>query len=73
MKVSNITVSSPKDSPNTDGIHLQNSKDVEIQHSNIGCGKTTNLNFSIASLIKHRKSCKAGSLMPCTLVFALHA
>ncbi|ONK79171.1 uncharacterized protein A4U43_C01F3650 [Asparagus officinalis] len=38
VKVSNIMISSPKDSPNTDGIHLQNTRDVEIKHSNIGCG-----------------------------------
>lgn len=39
VNVTNITISSPEDSPNTDGIHLQNTQDVEIQHSNIGCGK----------------------------------
>ncbi|KAG2708211.1 hypothetical protein I3760_05G182100 [Carya illinoinensis] len=38
VKISNITISSPADSPNTDGIHLQNTQDVQIQHSNIGCG-----------------------------------
>lgn len=38
IKISNITISSPEDSPNTDGIHLQNSQHVEIEHSNIGCG-----------------------------------
>ncbi|OAY32553.1 polygalacturonase At1g48100 [Manihot esculenta] len=38
IKVNNITISSPEDSPNTDGIHLQNTQDVEIQHSNIGSG-----------------------------------
>ncbi|KAK3416773.1 hypothetical protein EUGRSUZ_H02537, partial [Eucalyptus grandis] len=38
IKISNIAISSPKDSPNTDGIHLQNSQHVEIEHSNIGCG-----------------------------------
>lgn len=38
VKVDNITISSPENSPNTDGIHLQNTQDVEIQHSNIGCG-----------------------------------
>ncbi|XP_062109479.1 polygalacturonase At1g48100 [Humulus lupulus] len=38
IKVDNITISSPESSPNTDGIHLQNSQDVEIHHSNIGCG-----------------------------------
>ncbi|XP_075518410.1 polygalacturonase At1g48100-like [Primulina tabacum] len=36
--VYNLTVSSPGDSPNTDGIHLQNSKDVLIHSSNIACG-----------------------------------
>lgn len=39
VKVKNITISSPKDSPNTDGIHLQNTRDVEIKHSDIGCGE----------------------------------
>ncbi|KAL4335077.1 hypothetical protein GQ457_07G017210 [Hibiscus cannabinus] len=38
IHVDNITISSPETSPNTDGIHLQNTRDVEIQHSNIGCG-----------------------------------
>nr|DAD34514.1 TPA_asm: hypothetical protein HUJ06_005154 [Nelumbo nucifera] len=38
IKVKDITISSPATSPNTDGIHLQNTQDVEIQHSHIGCG-----------------------------------
>ncbi|GLT46425.1 hypothetical protein SLA2020_201750 [Shorea laevis] len=38
IKVDNITISSPESSPNTDGIHLQNTQDVEIKYSNIGCG-----------------------------------
>ncbi|XP_022775590.1 polygalacturonase At1g48100 [Durio zibethinus] len=38
IKVNNITISSPESSPNTDGIHLQDTQDVEIQHSDIGCG-----------------------------------
>ncbi|OVA16781.1 Glycoside hydrolase [Macleaya cordata] len=38
VKVSNITISSPADSPNTDGIHLQNSKWVELESSSISCG-----------------------------------
>ncbi|XP_021740804.1 polygalacturonase At1g48100-like [Chenopodium quinoa] len=38
IQVHNVTISSPEDSPNTDGIHLQNCRDVEIHHSNIGCG-----------------------------------
>ncbi|KAG8366111.1 hypothetical protein BUALT_Bualt17G0041900 [Buddleja alternifolia] len=36
--VYNFSVSSPGDSPNTDGIHLQNSKDVLIRSSNLACG-----------------------------------
>ncbi|KAF8696629.1 hypothetical protein HU200_036247 [Digitaria exilis] len=38
IKVKNITISSPGDSPNTDGIHLQNTRDVEIRSSSIACG-----------------------------------
>ncbi|GLU03116.1 hypothetical protein SLE2022_203330 [Rubroshorea leprosula] len=38
IKVDNVTISSPESSPNTDGIHLQNTQDVEIKYSNIGCG-----------------------------------
>ncbi|KAF3431228.1 hypothetical protein FNV43_RR25958 [Rhamnella rubrinervis] len=38
VKVDNITISSPESSPNTDGIHLQNTQDVEIHNSNIGSG-----------------------------------
>jgi polygalacturonase len=38
VSVYNLTVSSPGNSPNTDGIHLQNSKDVLIRNSNLGCG-----------------------------------
>ncbi|CAA3031723.1 polygalacturonase At1g48100-like [Olea europaea subsp. europaea] len=36
--VYDFSVSSPGDSPNTDGIHLQNSKDVFIRSSNLACG-----------------------------------
>ncbi|KAK4780785.1 hypothetical protein SAY87_016891 [Trapa incisa] len=38
VMVTNVTISSPDSSPNTDGIHLQNTRDAEIEHSNIGCG-----------------------------------
>ncbi|XP_058079989.1 polygalacturonase At1g48100-like [Magnolia sinica] len=38
VQVSGVTVSSPGDSPHTDGIHLQNSQDVSILGSNIACG-----------------------------------
>ncbi|KAK1268859.1 Polygalacturonase [Acorus gramineus] len=39
VEVHNITVSSPGDSLNTDGIHLQNSKGVNIHHNDLSCGK----------------------------------
>ncbi|KAF3444640.1 hypothetical protein FNV43_RR14333 [Rhamnella rubrinervis] len=38
VQVSSIGVSSPADSPNTDGIHLQNSQGVTIFSSNLACG-----------------------------------
>ncbi|KAL6839018.1 hypothetical protein ACP4OV_031072 [Aristida adscensionis] len=38
IRVKNITIASPGDSLNTDGIHLQNTRDVEIRSSTIGCG-----------------------------------
>ncbi|KAK1322601.1 Polygalacturonase [Acorus calamus] len=38
VDVHNITVSSPGDSLNTDGIHLQNSKGVNIHNTNLSCG-----------------------------------
>ncbi|GLJ05393.1 hypothetical protein SUGI_0017430 [Cryptomeria japonica] len=38
VKVAGVTISSPADSPRTDGIHLQNSRDVEIHHSSMACG-----------------------------------
>lgn len=37
--VHDMAVSSPGDSPNTDGIHLQNSKDVLIRGTTLACGK----------------------------------
>ncbi|KAJ8451620.1 hypothetical protein Cgig2_018254 [Carnegiea gigantea] len=38
VKVLNVSLYSPEDSPNTDGIHLQETTDVEISHSTIACG-----------------------------------
>ncbi|KAL5173019.1 SUPPRESSOR OF GAMMA RESPONSE 1 [Glycine soja] len=37
VQVSGISVSSPGDSPNTDGIHLQNSQNVVIYSSTLAC------------------------------------
>ncbi|RLN11228.1 hypothetical protein C2845_PM09G09360 [Panicum miliaceum] len=38
VQVHDVTVSSPGDSPNTDGIHLAGSVGVSIHHSTIACG-----------------------------------
>ncbi|XP_048140001.1 polygalacturonase At1g48100-like isoform X2 [Rhodamnia argentea] len=38
VHVFDISVSSPGDSPNTDGIHLQNSQNVLIHSCNLACG-----------------------------------
>lgn len=47
VKVQNVTISAPENSPNTDGIHLQNSQDVEILHSDIATGESLSLSFSL--------------------------
>ncbi|KAL0286989.1 UNVERIFIED_CONTAM: Polygalacturonase [Sesamum angustifolium] len=38
VQVFGISISSPGDSPNTDGIHLQNSQDVVIHTTSLACG-----------------------------------
>ncbi|PUZ64642.1 hypothetical protein GQ55_3G158700 [Panicum hallii var. hallii] len=38
VMVHDLTISSPENSPNTDGIHLQNSREVNIHHTNMACG-----------------------------------
>lgn len=42
VQVSGFTALSPGDSPNTDGIHLQNSQDVLIYGSTLACGNFQN-------------------------------
>ncbi|CAM0881824.1 unnamed protein product [Alopecurus aequalis] len=43
--VHDLTISSPENSLNTDGIHLQNSKDVSIHHTNLACVQMTGFRF----------------------------
>lgn len=38
VKASNLTVTAPKNSPNTDGIHVTNTQDIEISNCVIGTG-----------------------------------
>lgn len=49
VQVFDINISSPGDSPNTDGIHLQNSEDVVIYRSNLACGNSKNLCRTVLS------------------------
>lgn len=39
VQVFSLSISSPGNSPNTDGIHLQNSQDVVISTTSLACGK----------------------------------
>lgn len=39
VTVESVTMKSPGDSPNTDGIHLSHSNRVTISNTNIGSGK----------------------------------
>lgn len=38
VKVSGLTVTAPGDSPNTDGIHVTNTQNIQISNSVIGTG-----------------------------------
>jgi len=49
VQVFDIKILSPGDSPNTDGIHLQNSEDVLIYGSNLACGNSKNLSRAVLS------------------------
>ncbi|XWS63676.1 hypothetical protein CRYUN_Cryun06bG0122000 [Craigia yunnanensis] len=59
--VHDMTVSSPGDSPNTDGIHLQNSKDVLIHGSNLGCGDDCiSIQTGCSNVYIHNVNCGPG-------------
>lgn len=38
VQVSNVVVTAPADSPNTDGIHITNSQNIRVSKSTIGTG-----------------------------------
>ncbi|KAF7809323.1 polygalacturonase [Senna tora] len=59
--VNNITISSPENSPNTDGIHLQNSVDVQIQYSDIGSGDDcVSIQTGCSNVHVHHLNCGPG-------------
>ncbi|KAL7149127.1 hypothetical protein ABFS83_05G018500 [Erythranthe nasuta] len=61
VSVYNFSVSSPGDSPNTDGIHLQNSKDVLIRSSTLACGDDCiSIQTGCTNVYVHNVNCGPG-------------
>ncbi|KAL1539352.1 galacturonan 1,4-alpha-galacturonidase [Salvia divinorum] len=61
VTVYNFSVSSPADSPNTDGIHLQNSKDVLIRSSSLACGDDcVSIQTGCTNVYIHNVNCGPG-------------
>ncbi|KAK7829508.1 polygalacturonase [Quercus suber] len=59
--VHDISVSSPGDSPNTDGIHLQGSKDVLIYSCNLACGDDcVSIQTGCSNVYIHNVNCGPG-------------
>ncbi|KAJ4769160.1 Pectin lyase-like superfamily protein [Rhynchospora pubera] len=56
-----ITISSPGDSPNTDGIHLQNSASVTIHDSTLACGDDcVSIQAGCSNVFIHDVTCGPG-------------
>ncbi|XP_074274440.1 polygalacturonase At1g48100 isoform X2 [Silene latifolia] len=61
VTVYSITISSPGDSPNTDGIHLQNSQNVLIHSSSLGCGDDCiSIQSGCSNVYVHNVNCGPG-------------
>ncbi|XP_050380207.1 polygalacturonase At1g48100 isoform X2 [Argentina anserina] len=61
VQVSAVTVSSPGDSPNTDGIHLQNSQDVVISGASLACGDDCiSIQTGCSNVYIHNVNCGPG-------------
>lgn len=59
--VHDVSISSPGDSPNTDGIHLQNSKDVLIYSSTLACGDDCiSIQTGCSNVYVHNVNCGPG-------------
>ncbi|KAK8516666.1 hypothetical protein V6N13_080760 [Hibiscus sabdariffa] len=56
--VHDMSISSPGDSPNTDGIHLQNSKDVLIHGTDLACVSEVQLPIVIDQFYCDKRTCK---------------
>ncbi|PWA41339.1 glycoside hydrolase, family 28, Pectin lyase fold/virulence factor [Artemisia annua] len=61
VSVYNFKVSSPADSPNTDGIHLQNSKSVLIHTTDLSCGDDcVSIQTGCSDIYVHNVNCGPG-------------
>ncbi|XP_077244148.1 polygalacturonase At1g48100-like [Tasmannia lanceolata] len=61
VQVFNMSVSSPGDSLNTDGIHLQNSRDVAIHGTNLACGDDCiSIQTGCTNIYVHNVNCGPG-------------
>ncbi|EAY75104.1 hypothetical protein OsI_03000 [Oryza sativa Indica Group] len=61
VMVHDVTISSPENSLNTDGIHLQNSKDVSIHHTNLACGDDcVSIQTGCSNINIHNVNCGPG-------------
>ncbi|CAJ2636443.1 unnamed protein product [Trifolium pratense] len=61
VMVHDVTISSPGDSPNTDGIHLQNSRDVLIYKSTLACGDDCiSIQTGCSNVYVHNVDCGPG-------------
>ncbi|XP_044480688.1 polygalacturonase At1g48100-like isoform X1 [Mangifera indica] len=59
--VHDVSISSPGDSPNTDGIHLQNSKYVLIHSSSLACGDDcVSIQTGCSNVYVHNVNCGPG-------------
>lgn len=55
VRVNGVMVSSPEDSPNTDGIHITESTNVVLQDCKIGTGDSFTLCYVARALQKYRQ------------------
>ncbi|KAK9276275.1 hypothetical protein L1049_005806 [Liquidambar formosana] len=61
VSVYQMSVSSPGDSPNTDGIHLQNSREVLIHGTNLACGDDCiSIQTGCSNVFIHNVNCGPG-------------
>lgn len=61
-----LNINSPAQSPNTDGIHIENTKNVKIYNSVISNGNYTDINFHVSTMFYFRDSqCFLVIYFPC--------